>query len=165
MRRLALRGLKVGAGLALACAAVSAFAHAVVFAAVGGAQFRSFMDYAGPLPFSLVLLALLAGIVGFVPAALAIGLAELGSIRGWPYFAAAGALAGLFAVLAGMGIGSTLAAVAAALSGERMPPGFDPLTAALLVAAGVLAGLVYWALAGRSSGGWRAPTEPAPSGS
>jgi hypothetical protein len=89
--------------------------------------------------------------VSFVPAVVAILVTETFTIRSVLFYAIAGGIIGLFC-------GYTLGFI------EPMPR-FDfsvPLRTnfELLAAAGIAAGLVYWAVAGRGAGGWR--YEPAP---
>ena len=79
------------------------------------------------------------GSLAFVPAAVAIVLAETLAWRGIIYHLAA---AGLIA----LGLWT--------LGGEAMEPGPRPGTSVAL-AAGFFGGLVYWLIAGRSSGKWR----------
>ena len=92
---------------------------------------------------SIPLLAVLAARLAFVTSALAILLGETASLRGWPFYALAGAAGALWARQAWVGFDS--------VSGTPLPVHF--LLA--LVASGIVGGLVYWTVAGRSAGLWR----------
>jgi hypothetical protein len=94
-------------------------------------------------------------VTGFalVPAAAAAAVAETFAIRSGLFYAAAGAAIGFiaYASLGGVDI--------AALGVD----GFTRRETEIAVAAGIVAGLVYWLLAGRSAGRWRESPPASPS--
>ncbi len=89
----------------------------------------------------------LAGVFAMLPALALIALAEVLDIRTFLYYAIAGAALGWLAYF-----GSAF--------GVRIEETTDiaPVThgAEIVVAAGIVAGLVYWIFAGRNAGRWRA---------
>ncbi|HZQ14956.1 MAG TPA: hypothetical protein VFB31_19285 [Pseudolabrys sp.] len=91
------------------------------------------------------------GASAFVPALLLIVVAEIMRLRSLLYYAAAGAVVGLTSYL-GSDVELRLE------NTTDVTPVFHPLQ--LAAAAGIVAGLAYWLLAGRNAGRWR---EPAPS--
>lgn len=104
---------------------------------------------AGDFPILSVLALTVSAVIAsisFIPAAVAILVTETFTIRSSLFYAVAGGVIGLFC-------GYTLGFV------EPMPS-FDftvPLRTnfELLAAAGIVAGFVYWLVAGRRAGGWR----------
>ena len=84
----------------------------------------------------LVFLTLLIANAAFLPAIIAIAIAEVTGWRGWLYHALAGGAAAAFIVL-------------------MQAPADPDEQAALLIATGIIAGWVYWLIAGRSAGRWR----------
>jgi hypothetical protein len=97
-------------------------------------------------------------VVGFVfvsgfaliPALIAIGLAEAFGIRALTYYAAAGAAAGAL-VIAGLG----------GFDPTRLPTdSFARRELELMIGAGIIGGLVYWLIAGRTAGNGRPPPPP-----
>ena len=92
---------------------------------------------------------LLVGVFGFVvsikalvPAVLLIGLAEYFAIRSVLFYAVAGG-AGLVALYHGLGLAERDVLVGRDLE--------------IMAGAGIAAGFVYWAIAGRKAGCWRRP--------
>jgi hypothetical protein len=87
-----------------------------------------------------------AGTVAFLPAFLAVIVAEAFSLRSFLYYGTAGALIGLLGYF-----GSNISA--------RLEDTTDITPVAhsleLVAAAGIVGGLVYWLLAGRNAGRWR----------
>ena len=91
----------------------------------------------------------LVGVFGFVvsikallPAVLLIALAEYFAIRSVLFYAVAGG-AGLVALYHGLGLAERDVLVGRDLE--------------IMAGAGIAAGFVYWAIAGRKAGGWRRP--------
>jgi len=82
--------------------------------------------------------------IALLPAVVLIVVAEAMRLRSLLFYAIAG----------GLGM---LALYAAAGFGMPMPDRPAPLRLELIAAAGIVAGLVYWALAGRNAGRWCAP--------
>jgi hypothetical protein len=112
----------------------------------------------GPVDNGVVAIATTVGFVfvsgfAFLPAALAAAIAEMVPIRSSLFYALAGAAIGVvaYATLGGFDV--------AALSID----GYTRRETEVAVAAGIVAGLVYWLLAGRNAGRWREspPATPA----
>jgi hypothetical protein len=160
------RVLAIAAGYAAASFAASLCGHALALTQGGIGGIRGLSEIIGPIWLSLPLVAVIAGTFAGVPAGIAIAGAEIFSLRSALYFALAGAVAGAVALLMLGGVATTLSSIAAALNDLPPPPGGEvSLHMALpIVGAGVVSGLVYWAVAGRGSGRWRV-SAPAPSGS
>lgn len=138
-----------------------------VAAAVGASLFISLLFTlplgwsADELPFVmagsiLVAVPILAAIIAhaaFLPAAVAIAAAEIAGARDWSFHAIAGGAVAL--VIGAMMDGSTE-------TGHG--PGLTyPGLLLVMIAAGIVAGIVYWAVAGRASGQWRRPVSAPPS--
>ena len=87
--------------------------------------------------------ALIAG-YAFIPAMLLISLAEGFRLRSFVFYSMAGAVTALL-LDSGTGGGSGTAL-------PQLPLGHDR---EVLLASGIAAGLIYWALAGRNAGTWR----------
>lgn len=92
------------------------------------------------------------GASAFIPTVLLIGIAEAARLRSLLYYAAAGAVVGLTSYY-GSNIELRLE------NTTDVSPVFHPLQ--LAAAAGIIGGLAYWLLAGRSAGRWREPAQPA----
>ncbi len=152
----------------------SAFLHIIAWPIIAPLNQEAPWLVAGGLFVSVPLIALFASYYAFVPAAIWIGISELGGYRSWVFHALAGGVAAL--------IGLVLARQTGGNPGITPPPpdrfGELPLiwlpqvTAATVtaatVAAGMVGGMAYWLVAGRSAGGWRRspdPTVPEQSGS
>jgi hypothetical protein len=91
------------------------------------------------------------GATAFVPALLLIAIAEAMRLRSLLYYAAAGAVVGLASYF-GSDVGLRLE------NTTDVTPVFHPLQ--LAAAAGIIGGLMYWLLAGRNAGRWRAARQP-----
>ena len=92
--------------------------------------------------------------LAFIPALLIIAVAESAGIRSTLFYATAGAALGLFCYY-GLGLGYSF--------GERLDvsdDGFFARAPELMAAAGIAAGLTYWAVAGRNAGRWRERHQP-----
>jgi len=85
--------------------------------------------------------------VAIVPALVLIGLGEALRMRSFIYYAAAGVLVGLASYF-GCDISGALENTT-----DVPPVGY---TLPLAAAAGIIGGVVYWLIAGRKPGGWRA---------
>lgn len=125
-------------GYAVACAAASLMIALAVSAPIDGAA--AHLSEPAMLV-RVVLLALLIANAAFAPAAIAILIGEATGRQGWLYYAIAG---GITAAIP----------FAAYLTVPRDWSEFAPL----ILATGMLAGLVYWLAAGRGAGRWRAPS-------
>lgn len=89
------------------------------------------------------------GYLAFVPACIAIAIAELLGRRDWLFHALGGGAVALAAAIMRAGASGTV-------------PFADASQLAILVAAGLLAGLAYWLVAGRRSGLWQEAPRRAP---
>ena len=141
-------------GYVLSCLAASVFLHLLFFGAqdLAGEEARE-IAVASSLV-SVPVLALVISSSAFIPAAVAIVVAELLSWRDWLTYALAGGGIGLAVGFFGRDAAGTLSGVMA-----------DPGEMAALAGAGLFAGIVYWLAAGRSAGRRPAaekPTSPGP---
>lgn len=143
-------------GYLAASLAASAFIHLVFLAPLGWTAEEATLVATGSLVFSIPFVALFVAYLAFMPAVVAILLAELFGRRDWLSYAIAG---GIVAAIV----------VAFVWQGEAdaEPIGSDPSFILLMVGAGIVGGIVYWLVAGRLAGdvGSRTPTSPGPSGS
>lgn len=156
----------VVAGYLAACLAASICGHALALFQGGIGGIGGLSEVVGPLWISLPLVAVIAGMFAVVPAGAAIVAAEAFSLRSPFYFALAGGVAGAVALLMLGGVTTTLNGIAAALNDQPPPAASQAslMMALPIVSAGIICGLVYWAIAGRGSGSWRVVSAPAPSG-
>ena len=146
---LLLRLLVIGAAcLAASFAAGLVFAVAVLVPQLGDLALGP-IDGGG-----MAILAAFAAIfvsgLALLPAALVIALAESLSIRAVLFYAGAGALLACLLYLSASDW-QTLAFTA---------NGFARRELEVMAGAGIVAGLVYWAIAGRNAGAWRRPRYP-----
>lgn len=151
-------------GYAVAALVASAFLHLLVLGAAGFRPDETTDIFVGSLFFSIPFTALFVGYFAFVPAGIAILAGEVFGLRGWSFYALAGAGVGLaVAVLIWQ---SSTDGMEIAAGGEAFFA--TPRFLATLVASGMVGGLGYWLCAGRSAGRWRqlaTPTSSGPSGS
>lgn len=148
-------------GFVTACLAASATIHTLLLATttpLDGDVMQAVALVTVPIA------AVAIGAFAFLPALVAVFIAEAWSLRGWLYHAIAGGLIGAACAAAyrnsaidqALDMGADL---------QIFPPGMALEHSGLLpvsLAGGIVAGLAYWLVAGRSSGSWRAPTSPAP---
>jgi hypothetical protein len=147
---LIVRCVRILAGYALATLAASAF---IQFLAMGWVGFpHDMMPWQGDLTMlvSVPVMALFIGYFAFVPALAAIAAAELFDKRDW-----------LFHALGGGGVGL----VCMAFVMPYPDPEFlhaDLVLFATALGAGIVGGIAYWLIAGRSAGNWRGrrPSDP-----
>jgi hypothetical protein len=152
----------------VAALVASVFLHLVAWPTIAPLNQEAPWLVVGGLFVSVPLMALMASYFAFLPGAMLIGLSELRGYRSWLYHALCGGAAAF--------IGLAFARQIRGSSGMTPPPpdtyGELPLISmpqvtAAAVAAGLVGGIVYWLIAGRSAGRWfgPVPTAPAPSGS
>lgn len=132
-------------GLALACVAAAVTLAVAVYQMFG---LPGMFDEPGPGivvdgTFYAVFTWMAVGQFSLALAAVAIVAAELLRIRSWLFHAAVGALSGAHA----------LSAIEGAFGG-RDAASMGMREASVFIAAGLVGGLVYWLVAGRSSGIW-----------
>lgn len=145
-------------GYAVAALAASAFFIFIIVGPLGWAPEELPWVVFGSLAVTVPVTALFVAYYAFLPACVAIVVAEFLGKRDWLSHALAGGLVG---------------AVVAGLSRERPlhgEAGFgnafsDPGLILTVVGSGVVGGIAYWLAAGRWSGGWRKPISPGPTGS
>jgi len=143
---------------ALAACAASGFIHLMWLGmymgwAGVGAETAPWVTF-GSIFFSIPLVALFIAYFAFVPSAVAIGIGEVLGARDWLYYAIGGGIAA--AVVVAMFWYSVPAPIdfgdGTPLTEPRREPLDDPRFLMMIVGAGIVAGLVYWALAGRMAG-------------
>ena len=108
-------------------------------------QFAPFADISHSYAAILIggsFFAILAGTASFIPAMIIIILAEIKAYRSSLYYCISGLIIGLIAIISGPAL--TLSA--------PNGTGFLPLTYASFACAGIIAGFVYWLIAGRHAG-------------
>jgi len=133
---------------AFGCASLAAAATIIIGTAATAGVEPPF-DQSDVALFWMMTLATSAGVafLAFLPAVLAIVLAESFSWRSVLFYALAGAAIGLF--------------YGFALPSESPSPFYVAHNTQLVAGAGVAAGLVYWLIAGRNAGAWRGlPAKP-----
>lgn len=139
--RLLAQSIRIVLGLILAFLAAAAF---VAFGLLRGLADPSGDPVVVGMTFgwSLVGASVIGGLA-FVPALVAIAVAELMQLRGIVFHLAAGGAIAIFLWWSGEGVGG---------------PHADIRPGTLIAAAtGFMAGFVYWLIAGRQSGCWRVP--------
>ena len=128
---------------AFGCASLAA-AATIIIGAVATAQFEPPFDQPEMALLWIVTLATGFGVafLAFLPALIAILLAENFAWRSVLFYALAGAAIGLF--------------YGFVLPTESPSPFYIARSSELIAGAGIAAGLVYWLIAGRNAGAWRA---------
>lgn len=144
-------------GFIAAALAASAAMHLLVLPALGF-DHQAVPALSGAALVSVPLVALFVGSFTCLPALAGIAIAELWSLRSWLFYALAGGLVGLIWVL----IFRATARGDALDAGYQinvLPPGssiYNTNVLLIVVAAGMVGGIAYWLVAGRSAGAWRA---------
>lgn len=138
MARLIGRMFLIVLGYGLACLAASAFFHLLV---LGGMNLTADEEQLLAVTSFLTVpgAAVAAGYHMAVPAAVLVALAEMATIRDWIWHALGGALA-------------AVAGAFMAYDPARLQQ--DTGLLATVIACGLVAGIAYWLVAGRGSGGW-----------
>ncbi len=130
-------------GFLAACAAASLFVN-VLFVSTVGAVIPEFAEVAGPSLFVTVpFLTLIIANLAFGPFLLVAVAAELLGWRSWIAHASGGAVVALYA-------GWQMAAFI-----DRPDVASDPGLTLFTLAAGLVGGIAYWAIVGRTAGNWR----------
>lgn len=141
------------AGYVAASLAGSAFIHVLFFATAGFTPEQLPPVITGASIISIPLAALFVAYFAFMPSTVAILIAELFSLRSWLSYALAGG--GVGAVIAGaMWQATRFPDVAEDLGAQPNIVSERPLVLAI-VGAGIVAGIAYWAVAGRFAGVWK----------
>ncbi|HWK15498.1 MAG TPA: hypothetical protein VNS02_13955 [Rhizobiaceae bacterium] len=152
---LVLRLIAILAAYLCAALAASLFLHFVAWPALFSGMTPEPWVAMGGLFFSVPLIAIFVAYLAFVPSAVLIGISEILRYRSWVFHALAGGLsafAGL-AIVWQLGERGTVEIAMSEASGD-WPIAQMPQTMAAVVAAGMIGGLVYWALCGRRAGYW-----------
>ncbi|HHZ07463.1 MAG TPA: hypothetical protein GX405_01635 [Rhizobiales bacterium] len=146
------------AGYAVASFTAGAFLTVLLHGSIGLARDDSAGVLAGPVVYTIPVLAVFVAYFAFFPSIAVIIAAEVLGRRDWLYYTLAGAAVSLImiVILFGADPGRNGSAVFAG-------------PAATIVGAGIVAGAAYWLVAGRLAGDWmesiEPPTWPGPSGS
>ncbi len=153
------RFLVIIVGYAIACLAASVFLNVLLFGTINLRPEETLPVVFGSMIFSIPIVALFVAYFAFLPAVPAILIGEGLGKRDWLFYAIAGAIIGavVIGILSGM-----------AETGQDYVS--DPGLALALIASGIVGGIAYWLVTGRSAGNWRdridrGPTSPGPSGS
>lgn len=148
---LLIRLIGILAAYGVAALASSIFIHALSVPMLGLQGHGAPWAPVGGLIISIPFLALLIAGFAFVPAAILIGISEMLRYRSWLYHALAGAACAYlsFSITSGVDPSSR----GGEMDGELLL-GEMPETIALLMAAGIVGGIVYWLLCGRRAGHW-----------
>ena len=162
------RVLLMMVGFAAAALAASAAMHALTLPALGFEEAEVPLIIAGTAPFSVPFVAIFVAYLSFLPSLAVIAIAELWSLRSWVYHVVGGGLVG-FGVAMRFRAHAPDEAITVAMDTPFLAPGnsiLDPRLGVVLVLSGMVGGLAYWLIAGRSSGGWKrnhkAATERSP---
>lgn len=135
-------------GYGVASLAASAFLHVIVFAWAGFEPKDAPAVVAGPLIFSVPFVALFVAYFGFFPSVAVVLIGEALARRDWLTYALGG---------------GAVAAVFLTFLHEGADPGFEaagPGMMATIVGSGIVGGIFYWLVAGRTAGAWRASISP-----
>jgi hypothetical protein len=141
-------------GYAFAILVASLFLHLLAWPSLGIEGDTPTFAARSALIISVLLVALFASYYAFVPAMALIALAELRPFRSWLYFAVAGGLTAIVALM----LHETLRVADLATAPQALTPGVETLGYAL--SAGMTAGIAYWLVAGRGAGKWRLEDYP-----
>jgi hypothetical protein len=153
-------------GYAVAAMAASAFIHLIFLGSAGFGPEEAPWLVMGSIVFSVPFVALFIAYFAFVPATIAIGIAEVIGARDWLYYAIAGAIVGacMIAMFWYVAPDPILFDETPALSNRE--PLDNPYVLLAVVGGGMVGGVFYWLVAGRLAGDWRGrATSPARSGS
>ncbi len=130
-------------GFGIAALAASAFLHIMWFGPLDPPPEEMSGMVAGTMFVSIPFVALLVGYFAFLPALVVLVIAEFYRRRGWLFYALGGAAASLFFI--------------ARMLPTLMAPesdGFGVFLIAAAIGAGMVGGIAYWLVAGRTAGRW-----------
>lgn len=147
---------------AMAALAASSFMHIMWLGSLGWTAEEAPWITAGSIVFSIPFVALFVAYFAFVPAALMIGMGEILGARDWLFYAIGGAAiaVAVIALFWYSGPEPISFADGTPLPEPRREPLDDPRFAMMVVGAGIVAGIIYWALAGRFAGVARVNHKP-----
>ena len=138
-------------GYAIASLAASLFLNVLLFSAINPRPEETLPVVVGSMVFSVPFFALFVAYFAFIPAVPAMLLGEVLGKRDWLFYALAGAV--VAAVVIGMLTGM-------AETGQDFVS--DPSFALAIIGSGLVGGMAYWLVAGRSAGRWREATDREP---
>lgn len=151
-------------GYAVAALAASAFLVLLIVGPLGWVSEEVPWVVTGSLAVAVPVMAFFAAYYAFIPACVAIVVAELLGKRDWLSYALAGGLVG--AVVVGLSWqASVYVSEADRMEGVVDPAFSDPGFILTIIGSGIIGGIAYWFVAGRWAGGWRRSTSPGPTGS
>jgi hypothetical protein len=142
-------------GYAVAAMAASAFIHLIFLGSAGFGPEEAPWLVMGSIVFSVPFVALFIAYFAFVPATIAIGIAEVIGARDWLYYAIAGAIVGacMIAMFWYVAPDPILFDETPALPNRE--PLDNPYVRLAVIGGGMLGGMFYWLIAGRLAGDWR----------
>lgn len=153
-----LRFVIIIAGFVCASLTASAMMHLLFLGSQAWTPEEVAYVTAGSLIFSIPFVALFVAYFACIPGLVAVLVGEIFDLRSWLYYALAGGGVGLFvAWLFNASASDTFNSVSDQLS-EGMSTSeavADPRFLAMMAACGIVGGLGYWLVAGRTAGGWR----------
>jgi hypothetical protein len=154
-------------GYAVATMAASAFVHLLFLGSAGFAPEDAPWLVMGSIVFSIPLVALFIAYFAFIPAAVAIGIAEIIGARDWLYYAIAGAIVGACVIaLFWYSMPYPILLDDTPPPAPNREPLDNPYVVLAVIGGGMLGGIFYWLVAGRLAGDWRGqPISPERSGS
>ncbi len=143
-------------GYAIACVAASVFLNVLLFGAINLRPEETLPVVVGSMLISGPLVALFVAYFAFLPAVPAILIGEILGKRDWLFYAIAGAI-----------IGAVVIGIMSGMAETGQDYVSDPGLALALIASGMVGGIAYWLVTGRTAGNWRSrldrrPTSPAP---
>lgn len=150
-------------GYAVAAFAVSAFLHLLTLGAAGFTPQGEHLVVTSSVVVSVIVVALFTAYFAFIPSLPVVLAAEMLGRRDWLFYA----LGGIAVAAAALGM---LWLASEPISGElslsedtaQIDPALsDPGFLMFVAAGGIVGGIVYWLVAGRLAGNWRAKAQPA----
>ncbi|HWK64673.1 MAG TPA: hypothetical protein VNS34_07010 [Rhizobiaceae bacterium] len=146
-------------GYVVAAFAASAFLVFIIVGPLGWAPEEVPWVVTGSLAVAVPVMALFIAYYAFLPACVAIALAELLGRRDWLSYALAGGLVG--AAVMGLSLKASWSVPWIDGGGADVDPAFsDPGFILTIVGCGVVGGIAYWLVAGLRAGAWRRAVSP-----
>jgi hypothetical protein len=143
-------------GFVAAALAASAAMHLFILPTLGFETVEAGPIVAGSVLFSIPFVALFVAYFALTPALVVVAIAEIWSVRGWLYYALSGGAIGLaIALLFGSRAAERLTDSGPQPRGAAGGTIFETNLLAVLIGSGIVGGVVYWLIAGGTSGSWR----------
>lgn len=133
-------------GYGFASLVASAMLHVLVLPVVGLTPEETRAAVASSFLFSVPFIALFVAYFAFFPSVAAIVVGEIMGATSWLFYALSGGVAAFI-----------ITGFIWTHADETNQAVGDPRFAAVMLAAGLIGGIAYWLVAGRSAGGWRLP--------